>query len=688
MMRAIALGLTLASVVSLNGCGGGNDPSISSNKSVTSLSDQQVSSGIDTSHFDHKVRFQDDFFTAVNGQWIKNTPIPPERANYGTFVQLQERSEKAIHQIMEQSQAHPNTAEAQKISAFYQAYMDTEKTDELGITPVQPMLQQVSAIDSLGDLSETFAMLEIDGLNMPLDLQVDGDAKDAQTYALYLQQSGLTLPDRDYYLSDNARYQQIRQAYRDYLVEIFRLSAVKSPESAADDVISVETALANAQWSRVDSRDIDKTYNKMSAEQVSKLLGAMSWRAYAKTADISGVKAVIVSQPSYFETLGGLVKSIPLSKWQNYIRAQLLTHYANYLTIDYRQAHFSFFGRVLGGKEEQPPRWKEAVDDGNQLFGQLLGKIYVKEHFSAESKAAAESLVQDLLTAYQQSIQSLDWMSPETRQKALTKLSLFTAKIGYPDHWRDYSRLEFDADSLVSDIRRAHQFDSHYWMTRIGKPVNRDEWFMNPQTINAYYNPNMNEIVFPAAILQLPFFDAKVDMATNFGGIGAVIGHEISHGFDDQGSKFDGYGNLNNWWTAADREAFKVKTERLVQQYQNYYPLPDQHINGQLTLGENIGDLSGLSVAYKAYHLALGEHTDTIIDGFSGDQRFFLSWAQVWCYKYRENNLRERLVTDPHSPAPFRVNGVVRNLPAFYQAFDVHKRDKMYLPPEQRVHIW
>ncbi|CAG9001429.1 MAG: Neutral endopeptidase [Candidatus Celerinatantimonas neptuna] len=649
-----------------------------------------LKSGIDQNQFDRSVPFSQDFFLAVNGHWLKTTKIPADRTSYGSFSVLYDRSQDALHQIMKQAAAHliqADTAEG-KIGRFYRSYMNVDRVNQLGITPIQKELGLIHRIQTHQQLVQVMGMLIREGVKLPLDVVIDSDAKQADQYAVYLYQSGLGLPDRGYYLSKHTRYQALLHHYHVYLKTMMRLSDAKHPDQMARSVIRLEHDLAKLQWSKVASRNVLKTYNKMSVQQFQQLAGPLDWLRFARALGLEDVHQLIVAQPSYIPGLGKLLYSTSLQTWKAYLQVHVLTHYADYLSSPFKNAYFTFYGKTLSGKKQAPARWKDAVDDSDTLFGQMLGQIYVRDYFGPQAKAYAKQMVSQLIAAYRQSIRSLTWMSLKTKDNALKKLNLLSVKIGYPNHWRNYDNLHFSENDLVGNIRSAYRFEYQYGINKLGHPVDRNEWFMNPQTVNAYYNPGMNEIVFPAAILQAPFFDASVDPAVNYGGIGAVIGHEIGHGFDDQGSQYDGYGNLQNWWSNSDRKAFNQRTGKLVSQYNQYFPFADQHVNGKLTLGENIGDLGGVSIAYKAYHMSLKGKKPPVIDGLTGDQRFFLAWAQIWRYKYRDKNLRERLLSDPHSPAHYRVNGVLVNVPAFYLAFEVKPGDGMYVAPENRVQIW
>ncbi|MEH6637765.1 MAG: M13-type metalloendopeptidase [Porticoccaceae bacterium] len=653
-------------------------------------------SGLDIANLGTEVRPQDDFFAYVNGTWLETTEIPADRSSWGSFSVLHEQSLAQLKIIIQDAaqQAKSSTdikPANQKIGDFYQAYLDEA---EIGRQALSPLADQLSAIKALSDHDAVAAYFGTSnglGVDSPLSVWVDQDAKDSTQYILYFNQSGLGLPDRDYYFDDSERGQEILEKYRAFIQKLFSLAKLAEPMQAAERIIALETQLAEHQWTRVENRDADNTYNKVSTPELNTTLSNYNVDAFLSALGArSNPQHLIVRQPSYIKALNQVFQQTEVSDWRDYLYFKLLVSYASYLPTEFENADFDFYQKTLSGQAEQQPRWKKAVNSINGNMGELLGQLYVEKHFPPEAKTRMIDLVNNLIAAYRLSINELEWMSAETRQRALQKLDQFTPKIGYPDKWKDYSALTISADDLIGNIRRARLFNHQRELDKLGKAVDRSEWFMPPQKVNAYYNPGMNEIVFPAAILQPPFFDLNADDAVNYGGIGGVIGHEIGHGFDDQGSKYTGEGNLESWWTDEDLQRFESRTRTLVEQYGNYRPLPELMpeltLNGELTLGENIGDLGGLSIALKAYQLAQESSPD--LDGFTGEQRVLLGWAQAWRVK-RRDELTERLVkTDPHSPAKFRVNGVVRNIDAFYKAFDVKPGDELYLPPEQRVKIW
>jgi len=647
--------------------------------------------GIETSNFDTSVRPQDDFFRYVNGGWLKNTQIPADRSSYGAFTQLADRSEAALRTIIEEAAAAPNRpagSDLQKVGDYYRSYMDTARIESLGITPLRTELQRIARLRKHEELPDLFAELQQVGVQTPVGFFVGQDQKQATRYIAYLSQSGLGLPDRDYYLKDEANFVRTRTAYARYIETLLRLAGEKDPAAGARAVLELETTLARHHWDRTRNRDREATYNLYDNARVAGLIPGFSVAAFLDEVDAEKTPGVVVRQPDYFQALGGILSGTPVSTWRQYLTFKLVDEYAPYLSRPFADARFEFRGKTLQGQQQERPRWKRGVSAVEGALGEMVGRMYVERNFRPEAKARMERLVANVVEAFREGIDQLEWMSPATKEQAKAKLAGFRVKIGYPEQWRDYSALTVRGDDLAGNVMRSARVGFDRMVGRLGKPVARHEWAMTPQTVNAYYSPTMNEIVFPAAILQPPFFDPEADDAVNYGAIGAVIGHEISHGFDDQGSRSDAEGNLRNWWTEQDQAAFKARTDALVAQYGAYSPLPGMNINGRLTLGENIGDVSGLAVAYRAYRKSLGGREAPVIGGFTGDQRFFMGWAQVWRIQHREEALRQRLLTDSHSPGEYRVNGVLRNIPEFYTAFGVKPGDKMYLPPEQRVKVW
>jgi len=659
-------------------------------------------SGIDLNALDPDVRPQDDLYAHVNGRWMATHEIPADRAMDGAFRALHDRAEEQVRDIIEDAgaaaSAGTSTDEVEaKIGAVYASFMDTAAVEDAGLDPLRTDLALVDAATTQAELTGALGALQRTGAADAVGMWVDNDAKDPERYVVYLHQSGLGLPDESYYR--DPQYAGVLAAYRPHVARMLRLAGVATDETHADElarrVVALETKLAASHWDVVKDRDADLTYNPMTLAALAERAPGFDWHAWALAlgAPAGALDQLVVREPSFAEGFAALWTSEPLADWKVWLAYHVVSSRAPYLTEELVEANFDFYGRTLTGAQELRDRWKRGVSLVQGVLGEAVGKVYVERHFPPAHKERMEQLVAHLVEAYRESISTLDWMGEETRRKALAKLDAFTPKIGYPVKWRDYSALTVAPDDLVGNVRRANAFELDRELGKIGKPIDRDEWFMTPQTVNAYYNPGMNEIVFPAAILQPPFFDAEADDAVNYGGIGAVIGHEIGHGFDDQGSKYDGSGRLEDWWTAEDRAEFEKRTKALIAQYDAFSPAQldgSHHVNGALTIGENIGDLGGLSIALKAYRIALGRPLDEapVIDGFTGAQRVFLGWAQVWQAKGRDEEVIRRLATDPHSPNEFRCNGVVRNVDEFFTAFDVQPGDGLYLAPEDRVRIW
>ncbi|MFJ4220503.1 M13 family metallopeptidase [Curtobacterium luteum] len=654
------------------------------------MTDVASTSGIHTDELDAGVRPQDDLYRHVNGTWVAATPIPDDKARYGAFTILAEEAELAVRDIVERSQQAAPGTEERKVGNLFTAFTDEERLEALGTGPIEPLLAEIDTVDSVADVLRTVGRFERLGLPGFLQLFVDNDPGDPESYVVFLEQSGLGLPDESYYRED--RFADIRTKYREFVAAMFPLAGFDDAGARTDDVIGLETALAAQHWDNVTTRDSQKTYNKLPWSEVAALAEGVDLRTWWEAIDApaGAFETVVVREPSFITGLAALLVAEPIEAWRNWLRWQVVRGSAAYLTSAFSATNFSFYGTALTGAPKQRERWKRGVSLVEGAMGEAVGRIYVQEHFDETSKATMDELVANLVEAYRQSITGLDWMTDETRARALDKLDKFTPKIGYPVRWRDYSALQVSADDLIGNVRAVASFQVDRELGKIGKPIDRDEWFMTPQTINAYYNPGFNEIVFPAAILQFPFFDAQRDPAANYGAIGAVIGHEIGHGFDDQGSQYDGDGRLENWWTEADRAAFEERTKALIAQYDALVPteVPDGHVNGALTIGENIGDLGGLSIAWKAYLLSLDGQEPPVVDGLSGAERFFLSWAQAWRMAIRPEEAARLLSIDPHSPNEFRCNQVVRNIDGFYDTFGVTEGDAMYLDPAERVAIW
>ena len=650
-------------------------------------------SGIAVEYIDPAVRVQDDFFTHLNGKWLKSTEIPADKSSWGTFVKLDDDLRPQLRAIIEdaaRSGERKAGTDAQRIGDFYASYMDEQRADALGLAPLNAELARIAAMKDKAELPAMLAHLGRQSVNVPYDFAIHQDAKDSTKYVADIMQGGLGLPDREYYLkADDAKLADALAKYQVHVEKMLALAGSKTAAADAVRIIAFETELAKVQWTPVENRDPVKTYNKVDLAKMAEVAPGFDWKSYLEAAGVSGKTGyVVVSQPSYLKGFAQVSNQTSLDTWKAYLQLRLISSYANFLSKPFVDERFAFNGTVLSGIKEIQPRWRRAVGTVETAMGESLGKLYVEKHFPAERKARMEVLVKNLLAAYKQSIDTLDWMSPATKKEAQAKLAKFTYKIGYPNKWRDYSALVVARDDLVGNVMRSRVFESNRQLAKLGQPIDREEWGMTPQTINAYYNPEMNEIVFPASILQPPFFDAKADDAVNYGAIGGAIGHEISHGFDDQGSQYDGDGNLRNWWTAQDQKNFAAKTQKLVAQYGAYSPLPGYNVNGELTLGENIGDNSGVAIAYKAYKLSLKGKKARVLDGLTGDQRFFMGFGQVWRAKMREQQQIVQVKTDPHSPGQFRANGTMMNQPAFYEAFKVKPGDKMYLAPKDRVIIW
>jgi len=649
-----------------------------------------LTSGIDVSALDKAARPQDDFFRYVNGAWLDKTPIPADKSSYGSFEVLFDKAEMNLRAIVEDSAraAGAPGSDARKIGDFYASFMDEARVEALGTKPLSAELSAIDAIASKADLARAFARLLRMGCDVPVSAFSEGDFKDPKMNTLFAFQSGLGLPDRDYYVKDEPKIAEYRTKYTAFLAAMHRLAGLPAPEAAAADVMALETHLAKNQWTNVETRDLGKMYNKIGAADLAKQFPGFDWAAWLGELKLAAVPAVIVGQPSYARAFAAAVADWPVDRWKPYLKSSLIRGYAPYLPKAFVDARFEFYGKTLAGTPEQRPRWKRAVAAIEGNLGEMLGKLYVARHFSPQAKARMEQLVANLQRAYKDGIDRLDWMSPDTKKQAQQKLASFRAKIGYPDKWRDYSKVQIVRDDLAGNMMRAQAAEIEFQLAKVGKAVDPDEWGMTPQTINAYYHPMRNEVVFPAAILQPPFFNMAADDAANYGGIGAVIGHEMGHGFDDQGRRFDGTGTMRDWWSEADGKEYQRKTERLVAQFSGYEVLPGLKVNGALTLGENIGDLTGLTISYRAYRMALGGKPAPVIDGLTGDQRFFMGWAQCWRSKEREDALRQQVLTNVHAPAKVRANGPIRNMPEFYSAFGVKPGDRLFMAPEERVKIW
>ncbi len=651
-------------------------------------------SGVDLQYVDQSVRPQDDLYRHLNGKWLDSFQIPADKGSYGSFTYLYDITQEQLRGIVEGlagtgTGADTGDAEARKIADLYASFMDETRLEALGLKPVEAEFAAIDAISDKKRIPAFIAHMNRIGAGAPYAFSINQDARNSLQYAVIVRQSGLGMPDRDYYLKDDAKLKDTRAKYQAHIGKMLGMAGDADAQTHASAILALETALAQVQWTRVENRDPVKTYNKTAIAELPQLMPGYDWREYVRASDIAGrVDSVIINQPSYFSALDKLMAETALADWKAYFKWHVLSAAAPYLSKAFVDERFAFSGTVLSGIPENRERWKRGVGLVDDALGEALGKRYVAKYFPPRNQARMEALVANMLEAYRRDIDTLDWMSPETKKGAQAKLAKLVTKIGYPKMWRDYGALQISRDDLWGNVMRANEFEYRRNLNKLGKPVDRSEWGMTPQTINAYYNPLMNEIVFPAAILQPPFFNVRADDAVNYGGIVAVIGHEMSHGFDDRGSQYDADGNLRDWFTPEDHQKFKDKTRALVAQYNTYEPVSGFPVNGELTLGENIGDNSGLAIAYKAYRLSLAGKTPPVIDGLTGEQRLYLGWVQVWRGKDREADAIQRIKADPHSPAAVRGAAPLVNQNGFYAAFGVKKGDRMYLPADKRVNIW
>jgi putative endopeptidase len=647
-------------------------------------------SGIIKSNMDTLVLPGDNFEKFVNGSWLKSNAIPADKSSFGSFDLLYDQSQKDVREIIENA-AKQNAiegSEEQKIGDFYASFVNRKVRDQKGINPMVPYLKQIDSIQNYTNLAGYFGKANRLGIPTPFSVSVTEDFKNPNKNVLMTWQGGLGLPERDYYLSEDAKMKDIRNKYVQHVQKMLELSKIQDANVKATEIMDLETKLASIQMKKEDTRDAIKLYNVYKFSDLKTLMPNFDWMLMLNNAGVGDQKSLIVSQVEYTKKLNDLIQKTPLSTWKNFLTWKVIDNASSYLSEDLDAQNFEFYGKVLSGKEKQEEDWKRGVSAVNSSLGELVGKVYVKKHFSPEAKKKMVAMVDNLLDAYAESIKKLDWMSDNTKKQALDKVKKFSVKIGYPDTWKDYSDLKINKNDLFGNVERSTLVEYNRMLDKLGKPVDRTEWGMTPQTVNAYYNPTLNEIVFPAAILQPPFFNLDADDAVNYGGIGAVIGHEIGHGFDDQGSGFDGDGVMRNWWTKEDLTKFKDKTNTLVGQYSSFKAFDDLNLNGEFTLGENIGDLGGLSIAIKAYKKSLNGKEAPVLDGYTGIQRVFIGWGQVWLENVREESLRSQIASDPHSPAKYRINGVVRNIPEFYEAFKIKPTDSLYLAPKNRVKIW
>jgi putative endopeptidase len=651
---------------------------------------KELRSGIGADGMDVSVRPGDDFFEYVNGTWVEATEIPADKARYGTFDILRDESQENVKAIIEESATgdFAKGTDEQKVGDLYRSFMDMDTRDARGIAPLQPELDRIDAISNYDDLAVYFASVMKRNLDAPFAIGQVADFKNPKQYMIYAAQSGLGMPDREYYFKADEASVELRAKYVEHIEKMFGLAGFDAGAAAAEIIMALETRLAEQNMKKEDARNWSENYNKVALQDLPGLMPNFNWDGYLAAADLQDLDAIVFFTTDYVKALDGIITDTDIDTWKTYLYWSALNRTASRLTSALDQQDFEFYGKALSGTEEQRALWRRAVNSVNGMVGEVVGKVYVKEHFPPEAKERMLTLVGNLVNAYEKSIKELDWMSEETKAEALDKLSKFTPKIGYPDEWRDYSALDIEANDYYGNVERASLAEYQRFMDRQGGPVDRTEWAMTPQTVNAYYMPPLNEIVFPAAILQPPFFDLEADDAVNYGAIGAVIGHEIGHGFDDTGSTFDGDGVMRNWWTDEDRAAFDARTGVLVEQYNGYQPFDDLSVNGEFTLGENIGDLGGISIGLLAYRMSLKGEESPVIDGFTGVQRVFLGFGQVWRGKSRDEALRLQIETNPHSPSRYRANGSVRNVPEFYEAFNVTEEDALYLAPEERVKIW
>lgn len=689
LLTGVSMALLVACAPADQSADGANDGAEDHAEAMVPANPELGSFGVELEQMDTAVKPGDDFYRYVNGKWLDSFEIPADRSRYGSFTVLAERSESQVKAIIEEAAAQGGAAGSpeQKVGDLFASFMDTEAIEAAGLAPIQYDLDKINAAASHEDVALLFAAPDMQAGGL-FGGGVNVDSKNPTQYALSAGHAGLGLPDRDYYLKDDQRFSDIRAAYLTYIEELLTLAGIEGGADKAAAIMALETKLAEVHWERKDRRNRDLTYNKMTIAELEGFAPEYPWQASYDAAGLSAAESVIVREKSAFPKISKIFAETSIADWQAFMTFKTLSNYSGQLPAAYDDLTFGFYGKTLRGQPEQRDRWKRGVGMVNGTLGEAVGQVYVKKHFPEDSKRKMVELVENLRTAVGQHIDGLEWMSADTKAEAHAKLAAFTPKIGYTDKWKDYSAMEIKRDDLVGNVRAGNVWGWNDNISKLGGPIDKTEWFMNPQTVNAYYSPTRNEIVFPAAILQAPFFDPNADPAVNYGGIGAVIGHEMGHGFDDQGRKSDGTGALRDWWTEEDAKAFDERAAMLGAQYDQYEPIEGHNVKGDLTMGENIGDLGGISFALSAYKLSLKGKEAPVIDGFTGDQRLFLSWAQIWRGKIRDEALINQVATDPHSPGQYRSNGVVRNIDAWYSAFDVKEGDAMYLPPEERVRIW
>jgi putative endopeptidase len=681
-VSALALGVALS--LGLAACS--SQPLVSN----TVQQQPQLSSGISPTNMDTTVAPQQDFFRYVNGNWLSSTDIPADKARWGSFDELRENADKQVLAIIQElaATAHAKGTDGQKMADLYRSYLNEELINVLGLNPLRGDIARIDNLNDAADLNRYWGENQQFRVGTPLALYVGQDQRQSDQYITGASQAGLGMPDRDYYLKDDERSKVLLAQYGSFIETLWQLAGWDNAKQAAANVVAIETRLAEAQWSRIQNRDRNATYNKLSIAELAELAPGFDWPGFLTAARLNDIEHIVVRQPSYFTALAKIQAEIPLAQWQQYLKFHLLRANASNLSEPFATASFDFYGRTLSGLQQQRSREKRAVSTVESNLGFMVGKEYVERHFQPAAKERMDEMIENLRLAFKEAINELEWMSPQTKVEAQAKLAQFNTKIGYPDVWRDYQCLTIVANDLIGNLQRSGECEYQRMINRLGQPVNRDEWGMTPQTVNAYYSSTMNEIVFPAAILQPPFFNVAADDAVNYGAIGGVIGHEFTHGFDDQGRRSDGNGNLRDWWTNQDESQFRERAQRMIDQYSNFNPIDDLRLQGALGLGENIADLGGLTVAYKAYQNATKDQPAATIDGFTPEQRFFMGWAQVWRIKFRDEALRQQVITGPHSPGMYRVLGVLSNMPEFYQAFEVKPGDAMYREEDVRVKIW
>jgi putative endopeptidase len=685
-LKKALLGLSVAIAV------GACTPAQQTTEATPLAAEQKVAmkSGILTQNMDLTVQPGDNFFNYVNGTWLKTIEIPADKASYGSFAILADEAQEHVKAIIDTASQgdYPVGSDEQKVGDMYSSYMDVENRNKIDIKPLKSEFDKIANITSYDQLVEYFAYAVKYGYSTPVSFFQYADFKSPNEYALYAWQAGIGLPDREYYFKEDEDGKKILAEYQAHIEKMFTLAGLKNGAKTADMLLALETKIAQQHMKKEQARNWAENYNKLSMEELKVLMPNFNWSTFVKASGFDMPESMVIMQSDFLAGIDKVIAETSLDDWKSFLQWGVINSSAGSLSMEMDKANFDFYSTVLYGVEEQRPMWRRGTGLLNSTLGEVIGKVYVKRHFSPEAKQRMQVMVDNLISAYEVSIKELDWMTDETRIQALEKLSKFTVKIGYPDKWKDYSALQVSDNDLFGNLRNAADVNYAEELAKQGKPVDKTEWGMTPQTVNAYYNPTANEIVFPAAILQAPFFDLEAEDAVNYGGIGAVIGHEIGHGFDDSGSTFDGDGVLRNWWTDADREEFKNRTGKLVDQYNAFEALEGVFVNGEFTLGENIGDLGGISIALRAYQMSLNGAASPTLDGFTGEQRVFLGFGQVWAGKYRDEALKSQINTDPHSPAQFRANGSVRNVPEFYTAFDVMPTDALYLPDKERVKIW